>query len=445
VSVFLGDCGSDDDLDEYLGIGRCASEFQRDFGFAIYPPAGPEAVVQEEPTPVREILSGFSWAENWLGPVATALEAANCPNVRAAVVFHALAYDPSQYANLNNTGPFRFVGWLDLKTGLWFSPLGTKATRRRFEYTDGTSNKFWEIAVGNDSHTVCYGRIGTDGTLRTKQFSSTDEAARSADALIREKLKKGYVEKHQSTSSYAKKAAGEQKQRATAVEDKRLRNKVVREIWRKAETGDPEKVRSYLAKHSLSVDVLDADGWTALGIACARGMVQAVETLADLGASVDKAGRGVPLRIAGVRHEDDVIRALIARGANVNPNFPKTGEPLLHGICEYGTPAAVHALLRAGANPNSVDARGTTPLMAAARGTGPDRETESVSIMRLLVKYGAKVGVCNEKGETALDIAVALEQKLLTKFLRGLRAAKSGRREARLGGTSRTHSRRIHV
>jgi predicted DNA-binding WGR domain protein len=65
---------------------------------------------------------------------------------------------------------------------------------RYFELSDGKSHKFWEIRVEGTSHTVRYGRIGTNGTTKTKDFA--DAAAATADAakLIEQKVKKGYEE-----------------------------------------------------------------------------------------------------------------------------------------------------------------------------------------------------------------------------------------------------------
>ncbi len=65
---------------------------------------------------------------------------------------------------------------------------------RRFELEDGTSSKFWEIAVAESAHTVRYGRLGTAGQSKTKDFPSAAAAERDAEKLVAEKVKKGYVE-----------------------------------------------------------------------------------------------------------------------------------------------------------------------------------------------------------------------------------------------------------
>ena len=65
----------------------------------------------------------------------------------------------------------------------------------RFELSEGTSNKFWEIAVEGSSTTVRFGRLGTDGQVQTKDHGAPDKARAAAEKLVAEKTKKGYLEK----------------------------------------------------------------------------------------------------------------------------------------------------------------------------------------------------------------------------------------------------------
>jgi predicted DNA-binding WGR domain protein len=66
--------------------------------------------------------------------------------------------------------------------------------KRNFEFIEGTSSKFWSIWGEGTGHTVNFGRIGTEGQKQTKNFSSEEEAKKSYEKLIKEKLKKGYIE-----------------------------------------------------------------------------------------------------------------------------------------------------------------------------------------------------------------------------------------------------------
>jgi cell wall assembly regulator SMI1/predicted DNA-binding WGR domain protein len=62
----------------------------------------------------------------------------------------------------------------------------------RFELKDGSSSKFWEISVSGKTQTVRFGRIGTNGQVKTKLFPTSSAAAKDAERLIAQKLKKGY-------------------------------------------------------------------------------------------------------------------------------------------------------------------------------------------------------------------------------------------------------------
>src|SRR5690606_32335739 len=65
---------------------------------------------------------------------------------------------------------------------------------KHLKYIDGTSDKFWEIQTSGSSHTVTYGRNGTDGQSKTKTFDTEEACLADAEKLVREKKKKGYSE-----------------------------------------------------------------------------------------------------------------------------------------------------------------------------------------------------------------------------------------------------------
>ena len=74
-------------------------------------------------------------------------------------------------------------------------PVATPAGARYFEFTGGTSNKFWEVSVSGADVTTRWGRIGTAGQSKTKSFSDAAAAAEQAAKLVEEKTGEGYVEK----------------------------------------------------------------------------------------------------------------------------------------------------------------------------------------------------------------------------------------------------------
>ncbi|HET9957310.1 MAG TPA: WGR domain-containing protein, partial [Polyangiaceae bacterium] len=65
---------------------------------------------------------------------------------------------------------------------------------RRFEFSEGNSNKFWQVEQKGESLLIQWGKIGTNGQSQTKDFTNDAKAKSEADKLIAEKKKKGYVE-----------------------------------------------------------------------------------------------------------------------------------------------------------------------------------------------------------------------------------------------------------
>jgi predicted DNA-binding WGR domain protein len=66
--------------------------------------------------------------------------------------------------------------------------------KRIFINQSGDSNKFWTIEQNQNSYTVTWGKIGTDGRSNDKSFSTVDECSKEIEKLIREKLNKDYQE-----------------------------------------------------------------------------------------------------------------------------------------------------------------------------------------------------------------------------------------------------------
>ncbi|MDB6077546.1 MAG: helicase, partial [Akkermansiaceae bacterium] len=70
-------------------------------------------------------------------------------------------------------------------------PASVANGAQRFEFIEGASRKFWEIAQENENLIICFGRIGTAGQSQVKTFADISRATREMDKLIREKVKKG--------------------------------------------------------------------------------------------------------------------------------------------------------------------------------------------------------------------------------------------------------------
>ncbi len=65
---------------------------------------------------------------------------------------------------------------------------------RYFEFRSDTSSKFWEITLSGTRHCVRFGRIGAAGQEAVKEFADESRARQNSEALIRQKLAKGYLE-----------------------------------------------------------------------------------------------------------------------------------------------------------------------------------------------------------------------------------------------------------
>ncbi|HQY64913.1 MAG TPA: WGR domain-containing protein, partial [Polyangiaceae bacterium] len=64
---------------------------------------------------------------------------------------------------------------------------------KRYEFSEGSSNKFWQIARDGASLRVTFGKIGTAGQAQLKELASEAAAIAEHDKLVKEKTKKGYV------------------------------------------------------------------------------------------------------------------------------------------------------------------------------------------------------------------------------------------------------------
>jgi DNA ligase-1 len=135
-------------------------------------------------------------------------ERENPPTIGATVTF--------RYQELSEGGVPRFPSWVgvrhdvavkDMKTNATpatkiSSPVATiqsadgAAKPRYFEFTEGASNKFWEISQANNTMTTRWGRIGSAGQSKTKTFADEAAAKNAVALLIEEKTDEGYVERN---------------------------------------------------------------------------------------------------------------------------------------------------------------------------------------------------------------------------------------------------------
>ncbi len=82
---------------------------------------------------------------------------------------------------------------------------------RRLVCIEGGSSKFWEGSVEGNTFTVRFGKLGTEGQVKTKIFASADAAEAELAKVAGEKLRKGYVEDGATAASNAGKPAAPRK------------------------------------------------------------------------------------------------------------------------------------------------------------------------------------------------------------------------------------------
>ena len=107
-----------------------------------------------------------------------------------------------------------------------------------------------------------------------------------------------------------------------------------------------------------------------------------------------------PLMIACLKGQLDMVKKLIARGADIN----KTGWTPLHYAATSGHIAIMELLLEQHAYIDAESPNGTTPLMMAANyGT--------LEAVKLLLREGADPALKNQLGLSAIDFAFQVSRK----------------------------------
>ncbi len=190
---------------------------------------------------------------------------------------------------------------------------------------------------------------------------------------------------------------------------------------------DLESVR-WLAARGVSINPAHPNAVGMLSVALYRGdmRVKTVSPLTtfllDHGVQVNATGIDsmTPLMIAAQYGKTDVVRALLAHGADPALRDKRNWTALdwasrmgqddvvallrdrspmdIYEAAQFGDVVRLRAHLDAGEDPNATDASGTTPLMKAAASGG-------LPALRLLLERGADVCRTRKDGTTALHLA----------------------------------------
>ena len=214
-----------------------------------------------------------------------------------------------------------------------------------------------------------------------------------------------------------------------------------------ARLGDLDAARLLLAA-GAHVNVTTPAGTTALVVAAHSGHGALAALLLKNGADPNAADAGYTALHAAVLRDDlDLVKALLAHGANPNARLLR-GTPARRAGGDFAfnkhwlgatpfwmaagfhKPALIQVLAAGGADPRLPRNDGTTPLMAAAQGESPQAlfqdaspvfppgdEAPTLEVMRMLVKLGANVSAANAAGDTALHRASSKRFNTVVQFL----------------------------
>ncbi|XP_068625670.1 ankyrin repeat domain-containing protein 17 isoform X3 [Battus philenor] len=177
--------------------------------------------------------------------------------------------------------------------------------------------------------------------------------------------------------------------------------------------GDVGTVRKLLTE-GRSVHETTEEGESLLSLACSAGYYELAQVLLAMHASVEDRGiKGdcTPLMEAASAGHVDIVRLLIAHGADVNAVSGSGNTPLMYA-CAGGHEDCVRALLDNGANVEDHNENGHTPLMEVAASAG------HVGVAKILLEHGAGINThSNEFKESALTLACYKGHLDMVRFL----------------------------
>eukprot|EP00798_Chlamydomonas_sp_ICE-L_P029755 gene29755-biopygen4378 len=170
-----------------------------------------------------------------------------------------------------------------------------------------------------------------------------------------------------------------------------------RKLLRSSRDGDVHEVVSLLVQ-GANVNCKDSE--TPLHWAAQKGHVQCVRALLARGAVVDPktVSGSTPLHKAAWRGHVECIKALLDNGADINSQCHDGWTPL-HCAAGNGNIRGIQALLVNGAELDTQDKFGNSPLHYAAL----DGRVECI---KALLESGALVTIKNARGQSALDKAM---------------------------------------
>lgn len=185
---------------------------------------------------------------------------------------------------------------------------------------------------------------------------------------------------------------------------------------------DKKKMIDTIHKCNADMNIVDANGWTALHHAAHNGDLASVNQLISVKADINAVSNQfkTPLHFAALNNHRDVVESLIKAGCNLEPKDELHCTPL-HLACRKGSDSCLQLLLQKGANIMALDNRSWTPLHYASY-------NGHASAVNFLLKWEADFdklsSVRNSQNRTAFIISK--DQKVKKGFNHMWQACKEG-------------------
>ncbi|KAK2606495.1 hypothetical protein N8I77_005238 [Diaporthe amygdali] len=183
----------------------------------------------------------------------------------------------------------------------------------------------------------------------------------------------------------------------------------LRKALQKASARDNLNIIDLLLRKGAEVDAQSEDEFPALFRAAQSGQTAVLVELLSQGPDLEARDRNgqTSLFVASVRGYGDIVQLLLTRGAAVDAQDKDERTPLLAlaavkssaSTWAAGSSEVVRLLVSHGSNVNFKDKIGRTPLLWAATNGHYD-------LVRTLLETGADVSAANNRGRTALHLAV---------------------------------------
>jgi len=147
--------------------------------------------------------------------------------------------------------------------------------------------------------------------------------------------------------------------------------------------------------------------------AARAGNVDKIRNLVSSGISPDASDVPYrnPLLMAVIENKEEAVNTLIQLGADVNKTISGLGGgTVLHTAAARNLPNIVKMLLDAGADINKEDNDGRTPLITAI-------SLDNIDMVKFLIANGADINMINRNNETPLYIAAIQSKTKVIKLL----------------------------